>query len=152
MKSAIALSRPTSRPTGRRLEAVVTGAAPFHAHIYYSADERPVAEALRAEFQRRLSIEGDQRLLFVGAMTDRAVGPHPVPQYEIHFLETSRWSVVAAIEESGLRALVHPLTDDDLADHTSLAHWIGEPLELDVTVLDPPGVNQGVARFGKSDF
>ena len=59
---------------------------------------------------------------------------------------------MAAIEESGLRALVHPLTDDDLADHTSLAHWIGEPLELDVTVLDPPGVNQGVARFGKSDF
>jgi DOPA 4,5-dioxygenase len=53
---------------------------------------------------------------------------------------------------SGLRALVHPLTDDDLADHTSLGRWIGEPLELDLTVLDPPGVNQGVPRFGKSDF
>lgn len=45
-----------------------------------------------------------------------------------------------------------PLTDDDLADHTTLAWWIGEPLELDTSVLDPPGVNQGVARFGKSDF
>ena len=54
---------------------------------------------------------------------------------------------------SGLRALVHPLTDDDLADHTSLGEWIGgEPLELDLTTLDPPGMNQGIARFGKTDF
>ena len=129
----------------------MTGNAPFHAHIYYSADERPSAEALRSELQRRLSIDEGQ-LLFVGAMADRAVGPHPIPQYEIHFLESSLSSVVTAIEESGLRALVHPLTDDDLADHTSLAHWIGQPIDLDLTVLDPPGMNQGVERFGKSDF
>ena len=130
----------------------MTGSAPFHAHIYYSTDERPVAEALRAKFEQRLSTEGDRRLLFVGAMTDRAVGPHPIPQYEIHFLESSLSSVMEAIEESGLRALVHPLTDDDVADHTSLAHWIGEPIDLDLTVLDPPGMNQGVERFGKADF
>ncbi|MCL6699342.1 DOPA 4,5-dioxygenase family protein [Sphingomonas sp. NSE70-1] len=130
----------------------MTGAAPFHAHIYYSDAERPVAEALRAKFQQRLSIEGDGRLLFVGAMTDRAVGPHPIPQYEIHFLEAALPSVVEAIEVSGLQALVHPLTDDDLADHTSLARWIGEPIDLDLTVLDPPGMNQGVERFGKADF
>ena len=85
-------------------------------------------------------------------MTDRPAGPHPIPQFEVHFLECAREQVVAAIEASGLRALVHPLTDDDLADHSRLAHWIGEPIVLDVSVLDPPGVNQGVARFGKSDF
>ena len=44
------------------------------------------------------------------------------------------------------------LTDDDLADHTSQALWIGEPLPLELSVLDPPGLNQGIARFGKSDF
>jgi DOPA 4,5-dioxygenase len=60
--------------------------------------------------------------------------------------------VTATIEASGLRALVHPLTDDDLADHTSLARWIGKPLELDLSVLDPPGRNQGASRFGKDDF
>jgi len=120
--------------------------APYHAHIYYSDAERPAAERLRDGFRRN----GD--ILFVGQMTDRGVGPHPLPQYEIHFLEPARTGVIAAIEGSGLRALVHPLTDDDLADHTSLGHWIGEPIDLDVTVLDPPGLNQGVARFGKSDF
>lgn len=122
------------------------GAAPYHAHIYYSDQERPAAEALQADFGRRPEI------LFVGRMTDRGVGPHPVPQFEVHFLEDSRSAVIAAIEASGLRGLVHPLTDDDLADHTSLAHWLGEPLELDVTTLDPPGQNKGIPRFGKTDF
>ena len=128
------------------------GDAPYHAHIYYSDEERPAAEALRDKFQRLLTADADLNVLFVGQMTDRGVGPHPIPQYEIHFLEAARPAVVEAIGRAGLRALVHPLTDDDLADHTTLAQWIGEPLELDVTVLDPPGVNQGVERFGKSDF
>ena len=125
---------------------------PYHAHIYYSAEERPVAAALRGEFQRRLTADGDWRVLFVGQMTDQGVGPHPIPQYEIHFLESSLRTVVETIADAGLRALVHPLTDDDLADHTTLACWIGEPLELDISVLDPPGLNQGVKRFGKADF
>ena len=123
------------------------GAAPYHAHIYYSDSERPAAEALRANFEA-----GRPQVLFVGRMTDGAVGPHPIPQFEVHFLEHSRTSVIATIDASGLRALVHPLTDDDLADHTSLARWIGEPLALDVTTLDPPGRNQGIPRFGKTDF
>ena len=134
--------------------------APYHAHIYYSAGDRAAAEALRDEFIRQTrpvpsDAEGagdEPPILFVGRMMDDGVGPHPIPQYEIHFLERSLHAVVASIEASGLRALVHPLTDDDLADHTSLAHWIGAPVDLDVAVLDPPGRNQGVARFGKSDF
>jgi len=121
--------------------------APYHAHIYYSDDELPAAEALRAEFTASKA-----KVVFVGQMTDRGVGPHPIPQFEIHFREGSLADVIAPIEASGLRALVHPLTDDDLADHTTLARWIGQPLELNLSVLDPPGDNQGVSRFGKSDF
>jgi aromatic ring-cleaving dioxygenase len=124
----------------------VSGDAPFHAHIYYSAEERSAAAALREGFAAAPEI------LFVGSLTDRPVGPHPVAQFEVHFIGRSLPTVVPMIEASGLRALVHPLTGDDVADHTSLAHWIGEPIDLDVSVLDPPGVNQGVARFGKSDF
>jgi aromatic ring-cleaving dioxygenase len=120
--------------------------APFHAHIYYSAEERSAAAALREGFAAAPEI------LFVGRMMDRPVGPHPVSQFEMHFRESALAAVVAMIEASGLTALVHPLTDDDLADHTNLARWIGEPIDLDVSVLDPPGVNQGVGRFGKSDF
>jgi aromatic ring-cleaving dioxygenase len=125
--------------------------APYHAHIYYLPGQRPAAEALRDAFLR-LAATGEPQILFVGRMTDGRAGPHPIPQYEIHFPERSLAGIVSAIEASGLRALVHPLTDDDLADHTTLAHWIGAPVDLDLSVLDPPGRNQGVARFGKSDF
>ena len=120
--------------------------APYHAHIYFDDGERAAATKLRDGFGR------DPAILFVGDMTDGAAGPHPIAQYEVHFLSGAVPAVTAAIEATGLRALVHPLTDDDLADHTTLAHWIGEPVELDVTVLDPPGINQGIPRFGVSDF
>ncbi|HRE36177.1 MAG TPA: DOPA 4,5-dioxygenase family protein, partial [Sphingopyxis terrae] len=112
----------------------------------YDPADRPAAATLRD------ALGADPAILFVGAMTDGAAGPHPIAQYEVHFLARHRAAVVEAIEATGLRALVHPLTEDDLADHTRLAHWIGEPIELDVTVLDPPGVNQGIPRFGVSDF
>jgi aromatic ring-cleaving dioxygenase len=125
--------------------------APFHAHIYYAAGERAAAGTLREAFVAKAG-GGEAAVLFVGRMTDGPVGPHPLAQFEIHFRESALGEVIAAIEGSGLRALVHPLTHDDLADHTSLARWIGEPVALDLTALDPPGVNQGVARFGKADF
>ena len=124
----------------------MTGDAPYHAHIYFGLEQRQEAERLREEL-------GSHRdILFVGQMTEGKAGPHPTPQFEAHFLEKALDRVLPLIEASGLRALVHPLTDDDLADHSTLAHWIGEPVELDLSTLDPPGMNQGVARFGKSDF
>ena len=126
--------------------------APYHAHIYYVAETRGVAESLHGGLSAKKASGEISRLLFVGQMRDRKVGPHPIPQFEIHFTKQALPRILPLIEASGLRALVHPLTDDDLADHTSLAHWIGEPVELDLTTLDPPGVNQGVARFAKTDF
>ena len=127
-------------------------AAPWHAHVYYDDAQRTAAATLRDRFAALTDASSAPQLLYVGRMVDSPIGPHPVPQFESHFAERWRDAVTAMIEATGLRALVHPLTDDDLADHTRLAHWIGEPLELDLTVLDPPGANQGAARFGESDF
>ncbi|MFM5894174.1 MAG: DOPA 4,5-dioxygenase family protein [Novosphingobium sp.] len=121
-------------------------AAPWHAHIYFTAQDRTAAEALRDRFA------ADSAILFTGSMTDGPAGPHPIPQYEVHFREGGLDHVRAMIVASGLTALIHPLTLDDLADHTTLGQWIGEPVTLDLTTLDPPGVNQGIARFGVSDF
>ena len=126
--------------------------APYHAHIYYVAETRSTAQALHRRLSEARASGEISRLLFVGELRDRKVGPHPIPQFEIHFTKDVLSAILPLIENSGLTALVHPLTDDDLADHTSLAHWIGKPLDLDLTTLDPPGVNQGVARFAKTDF
>ena len=125
--------------------------APWHAHVYFTAETRTAASALHRRLRGELLARSALGVLYVGDMRDRGVGPHPIPQFEIHFLEASLEAIMAVLGSSGLNALVHPLTDDDLADHTSLARWIGTPLELDLGVLDPPGKNQGVGRFGKAD-
>ena len=125
--------------------------APWHAHIYYSVKDRGAAESLRELFVV-LASAPEPTILFVGRMMAEGVGPHPLPQYEVHFRTRSVDVVIAAIEATGLTALVHPLTDDDLADHTTHARWLGEPIALDVTTLDPPGRNQGIPRFGLTDF
>ena len=125
---------------------------PFHAHVYYDASDRSAAAQLHSDLRARKGTGDLVDVLFVGEMTDRPVGPHPIPQYEVHFHRKALPTVLERIKASRLRALVHQLTDDDLADHTTQALWIGEPLTLDLSVMDPPGTNQGFARFGKSDF
>ncbi|MEP6899058.1 MAG: DOPA 4,5-dioxygenase family protein [Rhodanobacter sp.] len=126
--------------------------APYHAHLYYVPETRAVAEVVRLRLIDRMESGELPQLLFVGQLKDGKAGPHPIPQFEIHYTKQALSTILRLIEDSGLTALVHPLTDDDLADHTTLAHWIGTPIELDLTTLDPPGKNQGVARFAKSDF
>lgn len=131
---------------------VERGGAPWHAHIYFRPHERARAVELNARLASLRESGQAPQLAFIGELRDRKVGPHPVPQFEIHFTQELVPMVRALAQESGLTTLVHPLTADDLADHTTLGHWIGAPIELDLGVLDPPGVNQGFARFGKSDF
>jgi aromatic ring-cleaving dioxygenase len=126
--------------------------APWHAHIYYEAATRARAMAANQQLREAMAAGRSPRVLFVGSLKDGKAGPHPVPQFEIHFTRDALADVRAFIEASGFTALIHPLTDDDLADHTTLAEWIGTPLEMDLSTLDPPGRNQGVARFGVSDF
>jgi DOPA 4,5-dioxygenase len=125
--------------------------APYHAHVYYTHETRAAAYALHSLLLNATGAENTLGLLFVGQMRDRKVGPHPEPQFEVHFLKADLQRVLPILKASGLTVLVHPLTDDDLADHTTLAHWIGSPMSLDLTTLDPPGMNQGTARFGKAD-
>ena len=128
------------------------GNAPWHAHIYYVPGDRARAAALREHLLKLMQSGTCPQLLFTGVLRDHKVGPHPIPQFEVHFTAGLLPTIEDIVRDSGLTALVHPLTHDDLADHTHLGHWIGTPIDLDLTVLDPPGVNQGFARFGKTDF
>jgi DOPA 4,5-dioxygenase len=126
--------------------------ARYHAHVYYSAETRARAAALRGRLTAMMSAEAVSGPVFVGQLRDHKVGPHPVPQFEVHFLRSALDDIVPVLRTSALTVLVHPLTLDDVADHTTLAQWIGDPIDLDLSPLDPPGVNQGIARFGKTDF
>lgn len=126
--------------------------APYHAHVYFTEATQPVARALREQLRTLLKSDRDAGLLVVEELDEIAVGPHPLPQFEIHCYESYLPKLLPLLEASPLISVVHPVTDDDLADHTVLAQWIHGSVELDLSVLDPPGQNQALARFGKGDI
>ena len=124
--------------------------SPYHAHVYFTEATQPVARALQEQLRARLKSERDAGLLVVEDLDEMAVGPHPLPQFEIHCYESYLSELLPILEASPLISVVHPVTDDDLADHTVLAQWIHGTVELDLSVLDPPGQNKALVRFGKS--
>lgn len=125
---------------------------PWHAHVYYDQESWGTAHRLHQQLCDLLASGTFADLVLVGQMYDRGVGPHPKPQFEIQFYEAAVPRMTELLQATGLTTLIHPLTDDDVADHTTLAQWLGDPLPLDESVLDPPGHNQGIARFGKVDY
>ena len=40
-----------------------------------------------------------------------------------------------ALNRNGLTILIHPLTGNDLLDHTDYASWMGEPQKLNLNVF-----------------
>jgi aromatic ring-cleaving dioxygenase len=107
--------------------ARITG---YHAHIYYNPETRPLAERLRAAIGERFTAR-------IGAWHDEPVGPHPTAMYQVAFAveELPRLLPWLMLNRQGLDILVHPMTEDSVADHTSHAVWLGTPLPLRVEVL-----------------
>ena len=103
----------------------------YHAHIYYRPETRPIAERLRAALGERFPQAR------IGAWHDEPVGPHSVAMYQVAFAieELPRIVPWLMLNRDGLDVLVHPLTDDSVADHTSFAAWLGTPLPVRTEVL-----------------
>lgn len=102
----------------------------YHAHVYYDSQTRASAERLRAAIGRRFSAR-------LGNWHDEPVGPHPTAMYQVSFTAEELSSLVPwlMLNRQGLNILVHPLTDDSVADHTRFAAWLGTPLSLRIEVL-----------------
>jgi aromatic ring-cleaving dioxygenase len=107
--------------------ARITG---YHAHIYYDPETRPRAARLRAAIGERFAAR-------IGAWHDEPVGPHPRAMYQVAFAveELPRILPWLMLNREGLDVLVHPTTEDSVADHTRFAAWLGTPLPLRVEVL-----------------
>jgi DOPA 4,5-dioxygenase len=108
--------------------AIITG---YHAHLYYAPQTRPVAERLRA------AIAAEFPAARIGNWHDQPVGPHPVSMYQVAFTvdEFPRLVPWLMLNRDELNILVHPLTNDSVADHTHFALWLGSPLPLRTELL-----------------
>lgn len=102
----------------------------YHAHLYYDPETRPIAARLRTAIGERFRGR-------IGSWHDEPVGPHPVAMYQVAFAveEFPAFVPWLMLNHEGLNILVHPLTDDSVADHTRFALWLGTPLPLRVEVL-----------------
>jgi aromatic ring-cleaving dioxygenase len=102
----------------------------YHAHVYYAPETRVIAERVRAAI-------GDRFQARLGNWHDEPVGPHPVSMYQVAF-EAEEFPTLVPwlmLNREGLNVLVHPLSDDSVADHTRFAAWLGTPLPLRIDVL-----------------
>ena len=113
--------------TPREPGAAITG---YHAHVYYAARTKPVAEQLRAAIGERFEVE-------LGRWHDRPIGPHPSASYQIAFRPELFGSLVPwlAVNRQGLTVFVHPETGDALADHSAHVIWLGESQQLSLAAL-----------------
>ncbi len=107
--------------------ATITG---YHAHIYYDADSKETAAAVREGLEASFSVR-------MGRWHDRPVGPHPSWSYQIAFDPEQFATVVPwlALNRRGLIVFLHPETGDHLADHTEHAIWMGDRQELNLDAL-----------------
>ena len=106
----------------------------YHAHVYYNADTLPIAEKLRDTLAATFAVE-------LGRFSGVAIGPHPVPQFQVIFKKAEFQTVVPwlMLNREGLDILVHPLTDDMVDDHTGYALWLGTPIELRLDTMQRRG-------------
>jgi len=102
----------------------------YHAHIYYDAETRPIAERLWHEIGERFAAR-------LGRWHDAPVGPHPRSMYQVAFevAEFPRLVPWLMLNREGLSVLVHPLTGNDYGDHAHFPLWLGTPLPLKLEVL-----------------
>ncbi len=108
----------------------------FHGHIYFTADQIELAGRVRNNLTGALP-----QLTYIGKLIPKPIGPHSRPMFEIHIPAAEIDQILPVIDSlrEGLPVLIHPVLEDELAAHTTLARWLGEVLPLDLKILEKPG-------------
>ena len=119
--------------TGARYDKGMRDAAEnagFHAHVYFDAATREKAVGFREAIAGRFAVE-------LGRWHEGPIGPHTSAMYQVAFSPEQFASIVPwmMLNRGVLRVLVHPMTGDEVADHTSNPLWLGEPLPLDLDFI-----------------
>ena len=106
----------------------------YHAHVYFDADTQEVAQQVCEDAARLFPAK-------MGRMHLREVGPHPRWSCQLGFGPAAFDQIIPwlMINRQGLTIFTHPETGDHLTDHRDRAIWMGEVLELDLSIFDQVG-------------
>ncbi|MBA2542752.1 MAG: succinylglutamate desuccinylase/aspartoacylase family protein, partial [Deltaproteobacteria bacterium] len=108
----------------------ITEISGFHAHIYFDPATRDIAAGLREAIPSRFTAK-------LGRWHDQPIGPHTKGMYQVAF-GTDQFAAFVSwlmLNRDGLSILVHPLTGDDVADHSTNPLWLGDALSIDLDIL-----------------
>ncbi len=103
----------------------------YHAHIYFDESTILTARLLCERSQQRFNH------IDVGRMHRKPIGPHPCWSCQLAF-KRDRFADIFSwltLNRNGLTILIHPLTGNDLKDHTDYAAWMGSPAILNLNAL-----------------
>jgi len=97
----------------------------FHFHVYYSNDSREKARELFNYF-------GSNAHWY-----DKPIGPHTQPMFVVeetpsHMEDVYKFMI---LNRGDLSVLIHPITKNELEDHTTSVGWLGKPVPLDLDWL-----------------
>ncbi|MBA1231409.1 DOPA 4,5-dioxygenase family protein [Pseudomonas viridiflava] len=102
----------------------------YHAHVYFDAQTLEQARALCEAIAERFGAQ-------MGRVHQKLVGPHPDWSCQLAFEHAQLADVMLwlALNRNGLVVFTHPLTGNDLRDHTEHAIWMGAVRPLDLSVF-----------------
>ncbi len=104
----------------------------FHAHVYYEASTRASADALRNHL-----IEISRGRLEIHTLSDGPRGPHVTPMFGVDIPAEALAEILGVLmtRHGPHSVLIHPVTGNELLDHTHHALWLGQPQPLNLAVL-----------------
>lgn len=102
----------------------------YHAHLYFDESTVEQVQLLCEEVKKRFQVT-------VGRMHHKPIGPHPWWSCQLAFSRSEYTDLISwlALNRKGLNILIHPLTGNDLKDHTDYAAWMGKQLDLNLNAL-----------------
>ncbi len=102
----------------------------YHAHFYYEKESFMMAEKI---YEKSSKLEE----VFRGNFHKQKVGPHTLWSFQLGFTPTQLNKIIPwlILNRESLSVLIHPMTGNDLRDHTDYAMWLGEAVTLDLSVL-----------------
>ena len=108
----------------------ITSIEKYHAHVYFDKSTVEQAQLLCEEAGKRFKAT-------VGRMHHKPIGPHPCWSCQLAFDRSNHTDLLTwlALNRKGLKILIHPLTGNNLKDHTDYASWMGEPQALKLEVF-----------------
>lgn len=102
----------------------------YHAHVYFEQSSLELAQQLCNKVAELFN-------LAIGRVHQKSVGPHTMWSCQITFTSSDFEQFIPWLDENraNLSVLVHALTGNNLKDHTDYAYWLGDEVDLNLSIF-----------------